>query len=537
MLGGTFEEEQSELPFEGFVEGRVAISGPLVRPRDFQAELTLDTVQINAKSTQALQLGVQPSDLVLKNSQPVVVAVSAKEAQLRSAHFTGRDTNIEATGTVPFAAGGAADISVNGTVNLIVLQLLNPDLQIAQGNAVVQASIRGALRDPSVNGRMELKDASLFLKDLPNGVDKAKGVILFNRSRATIQQLTAETGGGTVSFSGFMEFGAALLYRLHANFQHVRVRLPNELSITSDASFDLNGTSDASTLSGTVSLSRASFNPQADLFKLLAASDKPVPTASPNEYLRGIQFDVRLQNDPNFQFQTSLTRDVQAEIDLRLRGSILRPVLLGTVSVDQGELQILGNNYTIDRGDVRFQNPVKIEPTFDISLETKAKGVTVNIGLSGTTEKFKTNFSSDPPLQSSEIIALLAVGRDPTQNSSLASAQSTSSSTASFLEAGGGLLSQAVTAQLSSKLQRFFGASRVKIDPTMTGLSTTPQAMLTFEQQVSKEITLTYITNLNYTAEQIVRVEWDFNRNWSALAVRDANGLFGIDFQYRKRFK
>jgi translocation and assembly module TamB len=105
------------------------------------------------------------------------------------------------------------------------------------------------------------------------------------------------------------------------------------------------------------------------------------------------------------------------------------------------------------------------------------------------------------------------------------------------LEAGGGLLSQAVSAQLSSKLQRFFGASRVKIDPTMTGLSTTPQAMLTFEQQVSKEITLTYITNLNYTAEQIVRLEWDFNRNWSAIAVRDSNGLFGIDFQYRKRFK
>jgi len=333
-----------------------------------------------------------------------------------------------------------------------------------------------------------------------------------------------------------LEFGAPLLYRLHANFQQVRLRLPNELSITSNASFDLNGTSDASTLSGTVSLTRASFNPQTDLFKLLAASSKPVPTASPNEYLRGIQFDVRVENDPNFQFQTSLTRDVQAEVALRLRGTILRPVLLGNLSVDSGEVQLLGNTYTIDRGDIRFQNPVKIEPTFDINLETKAKGVTVNITLSGTMDKVKPNYSSDPPLQSSEIIALLAVGRDPTQSSGLASAQSSTSSS-SYLEAGGGLLSQAVSAQLSSKLQRFFGASRVKIDPTMTGLSTTPQAMLTFEQQVSKEITLTYITNLNYTAEQIVRFEWDFNRNWSAIAVRDSNGLFGIDFQYRKRFK
>ena len=98
-------------------------------------------------------------------------------------------------------------------------------------------------------------------------------------------------------------------------------------------------------------------------------------------------------------------------------------------------------------------------------------------------------------------------------------------------------MSEALAAQASSKLQRFLGASRVKIDPTMTGIDNTPQARLTFEQQVSKDVTMTYITNLNYTAEQIVRVQWDLNRSWSAIAVRDANGLFGIDFQYRKRFK
>ena len=100
------------------------------------------------------------------------------------------------------------------------------------------------------------------------------------------------------------------------------------------------------------------------------------------------------------------------------------------------------------------------------------------------------------------------------------------------------MLSQAVTAQLTSRLQRFFGASRVKIDPTVTSVDyLTPQALLTLEQQVSKDITLTYITNLNRTQEQTVRIEWDISQRWSAIAVRDANGLFGIDVQYRKRFK
>ena len=53
------------------------------------------------------------------------------------------------------------------------------------------------------------------------------------------------------------------------------------------------------------------------------------------------------------------------------------------------------------------------------------------------------NCSSDPPLQKREIIALLAVGRGPTQ-STVADSPLSADST-SFVEAGGGLLGQAVS--------------------------------------------------------------------------------------------
>jgi len=77
----------------------------------------------------------------------------------------------------------------------------------------------------------------------------------------------------------------------------------------------------------------------------------------------------------------------------------------------------------------------------------------------------------------------------------------------------------------------------VKIDPALTGIDNLPSARLTIEQQVSRDITLTYVTNLNRTQEQIVRLQWDLNRQWSAVAVRNSNGLFGVDIQFRKRFK
>jgi len=297
----------------------------------------------------------------------------------------------------------------------------------------------------------------------------------------------------------------------------------------------LNGTSDNSTLSGSVTVIRSSFTPRADLGQILSQASKPaVAAASPDDYLAGMKLAVRIETSPNFEFETALTRDLHADADLRLRGTAVRPVLLGTVSINQGEVQMFGNKYTVNRGEIRFLNPVKLEPTFDMDLETKARGIVVNISFSGTAQKLNVNYSSDPPLQSREIIALLATGRDPKASAGLASSQVTGGG---LTEVGNGLLGQAVAQQLSSRVQRFFGASRVKIDPQLGGVENLPQARLTIEQQVSKDITLTYITNLNRTQEQLVRIEYDFSKTWSAVAVREGNGLFGIDFQYRKRFK
>ena len=189
---------------------------------------------------------------------------------------------------------------MRGNIDLVILQLINADLA-AQGVANLQVSIRGSLQDPTVTGRLQLSKASLSYSDLPYVVDNADGSITFDRNRATIERLTAQTGGGTITFTGSLDFGAsldsgtALVYRLQAEARQVRVRLPQDLSATFDASLRLTGASDASTLSGAVTLNRASFNPRSDLGQLLAeaSAPTPVPTA-PNEYLRGMQFDVRI---------------------------------------------------------------------------------------------------------------------------------------------------------------------------------------------------------------------------------------------------
>ena len=84
LAGAAPRDSGQELPLEGFVDGvRATVSVALSHPRDFRASVTLDTVQFNPKAGQALGLGVQPQDIVLKNTQPVVFAVTAREVRIR----------------------------------------------------------------------------------------------------------------------------------------------------------------------------------------------------------------------------------------------------------------------------------------------------------------------------------------------------------------------------------------------------------------------------------------------------------------------
>jgi translocation and assembly module TamB len=529
---------RTELPFDGFLQGDASISGPLNKWESMKAVVTLTNLQMNANPNAKPMAGAKAQDLILSNVGPVQFEGTTKNIQVKSASFKAKDTTLDITGQLALDSKNPWDLSVKGQINLSILQLFNPDL-LAAGTSVVNVAVHGSFTEPQVDGRLELKDASLFLRDLPNGVDQANGLIVFDRNRATVQSLSAVTGGGKVSFEtgSFVGFrGPALIYRLQATANQVRYRSPDGVSVTVNGRLSLQGTSDKSVLSGNVVVVRATFNPRTDVGSLLATTAKPVSVPdTPNEYLRGIQFDVNVVSSRALEVETSLTRNIQADANLRIRGTPDRPVVLGNVTVNSGQIEFFGNKYSMTRGEVNFYSPSKIEPILDMDLETQVRGVVVDISFSGPLNKLNFSYRSDPPLETNDIIALLAVGRAPQTVGGLASSQ-TSTSTNYLATGSNAVLGQAI-APATGRLQRFFGVSHIKIDPQLTDITSVPQARLTLEQQVSNDITLTYITNLARTDQQIVRVEWDFSKQWSVVALRDENGAFGVDFQYRKRFK
>ena len=531
-LHDLFADPGTPNSLEGMINGELGFSGPILRP-----DLWTGYAKINSLEVQPITRrfeGPERRVLVLRNREPILASVDAKGVTLQSARLAAEGTDLEASGTIAIHSKNPWNLRLRGALSLPVLSIFEPDL-LATGTSTVDATIRGTLDKPNIVGRMELKQANLNFKGLPNGVENANGSIVFDRTRANIEKLTAQSGGGDLALSGFIDFGGdQFVYRLGANAQRVRVRYPEDVSTTFDADLTWTGTTAQSLLGGTVTVNKMGINPKTDFGSLLESAGRAstLPSTS-SDLVRGVQLDIRVQTAPDAELQTSLARDIAPQAELRLRGSGVRPVLFGRVSINQGEIQFFGNQYTITRGDISFFNPVRIEPVIDLDLETKVRGITVNMNFSGPVSKLNASYRSDPPLQSTEIIALLTVGRTPGTGitPTLQQTQSLQSMTGNNT-----LLGQAISAPINSRLQRLFGVSRIKIDPDLTSVTNTPQARLTVEQQLSRDLTVTYITNLNRTQQQIVRVQWDFSRDFSVLAVRDENGIFGMDFLWRKRF-
>ncbi|HEX8985954.1 MAG TPA: translocation/assembly module TamB domain-containing protein, partial [Bryobacteraceae bacterium] len=526
---------EAQLPFNGSITGALRFSGNTTEPASWKASLDLPIFEVRPESGFA-DVPSAPG-LVLRNDGPVLVDLDAQGARVRQARFRAKDTNLAVSGRVGFATRNPWDIRIQGGMNLALLRDFEDQIYSA-GSMVMDVSVRGALERPDVYGRVDLRNASLNLTGFPNGIDNANGVIFLYRDRAMIETLTAQSGGGKIGVSGFVTFGEAVTFHLQAKATDVRVRYPEGVSSTSNADLTFTGTMERSVLGGEVTITRVGFNPRSDLGTILASAAQPVETpAQPGRFRQGLRFDVRIITAPQVQFETKLTKDVQADANLRLRGNGTHPVVLGRVMVNQGDVMFFGNKYTINSGQILFVNATKIEPTVNMDLETRARGIDVTLHVSGPVNKLNVSYRSDPPLSFSEIVALLTTGHDPGLTTGLSGPQSQIGQ--NWQQAGASaLVTQAIASPIAGRLQRFFGVSRLKIDPQITGLTiNNAAARLTLEQNITNKLVFTYITDLSRAQAQTIRIEWDFTRNWSGVAIREENGQFGVDFLYRKQVK
>ena len=523
-------------PFEASADGQVTLAGPLARPEALRG--TLEIAHLKARSAFKGPTGTQPRvDFEAHNDAPIRVTLANSVFTVDTFHLAGPFVNLTLTGTGSLAAPHDLALRAAGNVKLELLEAFDPDL-FSSGSIVLTAAVSGTISKPVVNGKLELQKASLNLVSIPNGLSDASGTITFTGREAIIQNITGKSGGGDVTLSGYVGYGGPeMAVRLQMTGTRIHVNYPENVTTTISARLTLAGTTSRSLLSGDVTVRDMALHSSTDIGAILnsAATPKPVSTA-PTGFLAGMHLDVRIRTAPDAQFRTSLTQNLQADANLTLRGTPDQPGMLGRVVITEGQVVFFGNRYRIGQGTIAFYDPQKINPYVNIDMDTTVSGVEVTISVTGPMDRLKLTYRSDPPLAFTDLLALLSSGRVNTTDPVIAARQPAAPQQ-TFEQAGASaLLGQAVANPVSGTLQRLFGVTRLQINPQIVGGAATPQATLTVQQQITPDLTFTYMQDVEQSNPQIIKVEWTIGPEWSAVAQRDYTGFFYLDFYYKKRF-
>ena len=504
------------------VAGEVSLQGPLRKPREL------------AISGNLTHLLAEIDKVKLQNEGPIRVAFANQTLELQQMHLVGQGTDLNAHGTAQFTGSRALDLRADGSVNLALAQTWDANLT-SSGNMTVGVNVTGVISAPVFRGQIKIADAALAYDDLPTGLSDLNGSLTFNENHLQVESLSARTGGGTLNVTGSISYyQRQVVFDLKGTAQEVRLRYPPGISSTTNADVRFTGTNASSTLSGELTVMKLAMTPGFDFGSYLERAKLSSPGPQASSPLNRIKLDLRVTTTPELQMQTAMAK-LSGDADLRVRGTAARPAVLGRIDILEGEVFFNGAKYRLERGDVIFTNPARIEPILDLEASTRVSDYDVSIGVNGTADKLNVNYRSEPPLPSADIIALLALGRTREESTSLQN-----SSASGFSGAASNLiLSEALNSTISSRVQRLFGVSRIKIDPqglpSATNVVRGPQ--VTIEQQVASNVTVTYSTNVAVASQQIIQLEYNVTRSVSIVALRDQNGVVSFDIKVRKRKK
>jgi translocation and assembly module TamB len=504
---------------ESALAGTISLDGPLARPAQLRGEARLE------------QLTATVAGVHLASQGSVHATLNDGRINLDPLHITGEETDLHVQGSLSLLDKKQLDFAAGGSVNLKLAETLDADLT-AKGTTTFKIEAHGPLDNPGLRGSINFENASLSLEDIPNGLSQLHGTLEFSQNRLEVKSLTAMSGGGLLTVNGYLAYQHGLYADLSVNGKDIRIRYPQGVSSLADATFHLQGPQNNMLLSGDVLITRFTVSPELDIAALVAQANSVEAIAPPSAPSNHIRLDVHIVSSPQLNFQNAFAK-LAGNVDVRLRGTVASPSLLGRISITEGSAMIAGTRYELQRGDIYFTNPVRIQPNIDINATARVEDYDITLGLHGTPDKLSVTYHSDPPLPEADVVALLALGRTESQQRiyTQQQVQSVANPTTDSLLGG------ALNATVSSRVQKLFGAGSVKVDPNYIGALGNSTSRIIVEEQLGRNVTLTYATDVDTTGQQLIQAEVALNRHVSLLVARDESGVFSMVVKATRRFR
>jgi translocation and assembly module TamB len=454
-------------------------------------------------------------DVVVEQAPGVTLAVNGS---VPLALFTSSDATAAEAG----GAGGAAPIDLNIESSAIGLQVatgLTTGIEQVTGTATVKLRVTGTADSPLFDGGVTLNGGAFTVPATGRRYTDLTSRITFEPGRMKVDDLKVlDEEGDALQVSGVLglrrrAFGDVQMHARARRFGFVR----NDLArLEVDLDLDVTGQVTRPTIAGSAVIEQG----RVEVDRILASLDRtrtpvaaddgvpvvgkgqkpvaPPPSAPTPVTVTEVPVDAtgrrRVDSGATRQPATpwsSTALDVRVRIpeNLLLRGQDLRrdsgaaglgdislvvggdfrvqkerrrpTTLVGTVTTVRGSYEYYGRRFEILRdGRIQFQGGREIDPALDVTARRiiEPSGVEARIRVQGTARNPTLSFSSTPPLDESDILALIIFNRDV--NTLGASEKGTVATMAGTVAAG------MVVSPLTDSIGRRLGLEEIDVQTT-----------------------------------------------------------------------
>jgi translocation and assembly module TamB len=501
----------SSLPSElhSRVELHATLKGPLKDKSRMEAHLVIPSL---AADYQKMQIA---------NKGPIRVDYANSVVTIQPGELSGTDTSLRFQGRVPWQGPGAMDVTAQGSVNLRLLRILNPDLQTS-GVMALDLRGSGSTGHPGIQGQIKLQEVSVITSSAPAGVENLSGVLNLGNGQIQIARLTGQSGGGEITVGGFITYEPQMQFNMAINAKSVRLLYPEGIRSVLDGNMALTGSMQDASLNGRVLIDSLSFTPEFDLASFMSQSSGASLPPSEQSFPNNLKLNISVQSTAALSAVSSEV-SVEGQANLKVIGTAADPVIVGRADLNSGEIFFMKNRYQLERGIINFINPNRTEPNVNILITTTIQQYNLSLTLVGPVNKLRTSYTSDPPLPPVDIINLVARGK------------TTEESAPGNFDANQ-VLAQGLAGQVSSRLGKLAGISSLTIDPLFGGSNQNPSARVAVQQRVTKNFIFTFSTDVTQPQAEIVQGEYQISKRWSVSATRNQYGGFAFDGRFHTTF-
>lgn len=447
--------------------------------------------------------------------------------------------------------------NISGALDLSIIEFLVGAVAQAGGAADLDLGVGGSVKSPTLFGRAAVQGGNLRVGALESPFENISGTLLLREGVVTAQGIEADLATGRVSASGTVKVFTDRLptVNLTANLGGNRIKVYPFQYAKVRGRVNVHGETRPYVIDGLVNvesaLSRESFARQKGGV-LKTARYMPNESSAQQGGSSWFRLNLKARGDGNLFMKNELM-DAEGSVDVTLINTIEVPRVLGTAQIIQGKLLFKDRVFTIQSGDVVFDNPTTIAPRYNVTSVAEVNETKIQMYVSGVGEKMKIELTSEPAMAESEILSLLAIGLTQEEMKRLKASDQT------LIEQGqaANLLLQSldfnrdvqektgVRIDLEEAITRDQGTSVFR--PQSQSESTAAPKLVIKRKILPKtELSVGATVGVGTNTQQEVSAEYQLNPNVSVQGVwnlldNESTGekpqSFGVDLKFQKRFK